>query len=221
MQRHMLRFTLVLGVLVTILGGTGVFATFSDTASGGPNSVTSGARPSAADIKIATATAANGATTCGTFADNTVTSQFTVTDLQPTSVPTTSYVCLRNSGAATVTLTAGVANLRDADTSCTGDEEIAGDATCGGNQVGELSRAVLVTITEVSCSTGAVLAGQQIDLAELPAFPVRLGATGIAPSSTACVRLVVGYDTEMTEDIIQIAQSDTATWNFLFEATAA
>jgi predicted ribosomally synthesized peptide with SipW-like signal peptide len=221
MQRHMLRLTLVLGVLVTILGGTGVFATFSDRASGGSNSVTSGARPSAADIQIATATVANGATTCGTFADNTLTPQFTVTNLQPTSAATTSNVCLRNTGAATVSITTGVSGLRDSDPSCTGDEEISGDSTCGGDQEGELSRAVLVTIAEVSCSTGAVVTGRSIDLAELPAFPQPLSVSGIAPSATACVRLVVAYDPDMTEEIIQVAQSDTATWNFLFQATAA
>ena len=221
MERHMLRLTLVLGVLVTILGGTGVFATFSDTAMGGENSVTSGARPSAADILIATATAANGVTTCGSFSDNTSTAQFSVTDLQPTSAPTTTFVCLQNAGAATVSVTAVATNLRDVDTLCTGDEESSGDTTCGNNQAGDLSRAVLVTITEVSCSTGVVVTGRQMALDQLPAFPVALSSSGIASAAVACVRLVVGYDRDVPESIIQIAQSDTATWNFLFEATAA
>ena len=221
MERHMLRLTLVLGVLVTILAGTGVFATFSDIATGGSNSVTSGARPSAADITIATATATNGVTTCGTFGDHTTTPQFTVTDLQPNSVPTTSFLCLRNAGAATVSITAGISGLRDVDTQCTGDEETSGDETCGGNQPGELSRAVLVTIAEVSCSTGVVVIAREMALDQLPAFPVALSSSGIAPAATACVRLVVGYDRDMPEAIIPIAQSDTSTWTFLFEATAA
>ena len=41
MQRHMLRLTLILGVMVTLLSGTGVFAVFTDQASGGTNTVNS------------------------------------------------------------------------------------------------------------------------------------------------------------------------------------
>ena len=49
MGRHTLRITIVLGMLVTLLGGTGIFATFTDRATGGQATVSSGARPKAAE----------------------------------------------------------------------------------------------------------------------------------------------------------------------------
>ena len=72
MGRHTLRITIVLGMLVTLLGGTGIFATFTDRATTGTSTITSGERPKAADLQIAAANpdTSTGVFNCGTYADD-------------------------------------------------------------------------------------------------------------------------------------------------------
>jgi hypothetical protein len=54
-QRRLAVATIGLGSLVTLMGGTGIFAVFTDRATTGTSKVDSGARASAADLKIALA----------------------------------------------------------------------------------------------------------------------------------------------------------------------
>jgi hypothetical protein len=221
MERQMLRLMLVLGVLVTILGTTGVFATFRDQAAGGSNAVTSGSRPSAADLQIAPATASGGVITCQTYVENTTTPQFSVGNFQPTSAPVYGYVCLRNNGAGALTLTVAATSLTDVDTSCTGDESAAGDSSCGNNGSGELSSALVVSAQEVSCSDSTVISGSGDVLQNVATRPLGVGAAGLAANRFMCVRFETKYLPDATETQIQIAQSDLVTWTFGFEGTGS
>lgn len=221
MQRQMLRLTLILGVLVTMLGSTGVFAVFSDTARGGANSVDSGVRPSAANLMIATATESTGVT-CGTFADNLTTAQFTATGLQPNSAPLTSAMCLRNSGAGALSIRVGATGtIRNADTACTGDEAAAGDATCGNGGVGELSPLLDLDVVEISCANSSTIATHSSGLDGLQDAQLPVRDSVVAAGAQICVRFVLTYDRQASESEIQIAQSDLVTWTFTFEGTAS
>jgi hypothetical protein len=221
MERQMLRLMLVLGVLVTILGTTGVFATFEDQARGGSNSVSSGARPSAADLQIAVATMSNGVITCQTYGEDTTTPQFSVANFQPTSAPVNGYVCLRNNGAGALTLSVIAGSLTDIDTLCTGDEIAAGDTACGNGAPGELSSVLVVSADEVSCSNSAVISDDGAALQTVATQPLDVGIQALAANRFMCVRFEIKYLPEATETQIQIAQSDQATWNFVFKATAS
>ena len=221
MGRHSLRLVMVLGALVTLLGGTGVFATFSDRATGGENSAVSGARQSAADLQIAPATLVSGNFSCGTYTENTTTPQIVASSLQPSAgLRGTGYVCLQNVGAAALNLTAQAISLTDIDTACTGDEAASGDATCGSNGAGELSPALIAHVDVLNCTGGAAISGREDELSDLATTRMGVGTTSLAPTAVICLRLGIEYPLTTAEAIVQVAQSDTATWNFLFEGIA-
>lgn len=220
MQRQMLRLTLVLGVMVTLLGGTGVFAVFSDQASGGPNTVTSGALASAADLRIAPATASQ-IVSCGQYQEDTTTSQFTVVDFNQQTAVQRAYVCLSNAGSAPLDLTLQASFLRDLDTGCTGDEAAAGDATCGANGLGELSFVTSVDAHQVNCMTLARTGGLAQTLDRWGAVATSFAAPQLAPGAIACIEFELRYSSAATETQVQVAQSDQVTWNFRFEGTAS
>jgi hypothetical protein len=221
MQRKMLRLTLILGVIVTIVGGTGVFASFSDLANGGINTVTSGARPHAADLLIAAATLENQAISCGTFDDSMTTSQFTVRDFQPNLPTVATYICLKNAGAAKLALRMGIGPLTNSDSDCTGDEEANGDLTCGGGQEGELAELLILRVTTMTCSDGATTSSAVASLMDIADVPLAFGGEWLAPAGIECVRINLDYDFGATELQIQLAQSDTASWRFGFQGTAS
>ena len=220
MARHSLRLIMVLGALITLLGSTGIFAVFTDRATGGNNSAVSGARASAADIHIATATFSSPNVVCGTFAENSTTPQFSLSNLQPSSTPSTSYVCIRNVGAAAITLRTFALGISDTDPQCTGDEAASGDATCGGGQAGELSPVLVAVVEALACSGGATISSGGVELADLDTLPVPVGPASVAPGQVVCVQLDIEYPTTTAETAIQIAQSDEVRWQYLFEATA-
>lgn len=218
MQRQMLRLTLILGVMVTILGGTGVFAVFTDQANGGSNTVNSGALARAADLHIAPGTLTMGIA-CTQYADDTSTAQFTIQDFRTGTQPVRAYVCLRNVGSATLDLTATAANLLDVDVACTGDEAAAGDATCGNNGTGELAVVVGVTTRQVNCQTLAPTGGLTQGLDRWGSAPWSFGASSLVAGGIACIEFEIRHSG--LEAASQLAQSDTVTWNFRFEGTSS
>lgn len=221
MGRNTLRLVMVLGALVTLLGGTGIFAVFNDQAVGGVNSATSGSRPSAADLRIAPAMLTLGNVVCGPFTDNTTTAQITATDLQPTTTNLpVGYVCLQNVGAAPLTLTAATTGLRDIDTGCTGDEAESGDTTCGGDLLGELSPVLVAHVDVVNCTGATVISGRQSTLAGLASAPTSVGTAAFAPGAPMCIRLSIEYPSTTPEATVQVAQSDRVDWQFVFEGIA-
>jgi hypothetical protein len=120
----------VVGAIVTTVGGTGIFAVFTDRATQGPNTVQSGARPRAADIQIATADfVAGAAADCGTFQENITTALWTAANMQPGDTER-HYMCVKNNGAAAFTTTLSVIDMTSSDPLCTGDEASV-DPGCG------------------------------------------------------------------------------------------
>ena len=228
MGRQTLRMVIVLGALITLLGGTGIFAVFSDRATTGTNDVTSGELGKAADLQIATAAVQNGSVSCETFSDDLATGFFSVTDLQPSAGDAyRGTFCLKNVGSSAVGLLASAIDLSDIDSGCTGDEAAFGDTTCGGDQAGELSSVLVAAIAELDCDTGAYMG--QTGSASLAALetPVGLPVAGLVgringdlnPGQTACYFVELRYPNSTPHADTQVAQSDAATWRFAFDGT--
>jgi hypothetical protein len=219
MERQTLRITIALGMLITLVGGTGIFAVFSDRATTGTNSISSGSRPSAADLKIEAndiACAANPAAFVFTQ-DDTTTAQFNAPALQPGSALTDRFLCLGNVGSASLDVTATAIDIADVDTACTGSEAAGGDQSCGSGS-GELGALLRIAIDQIDCADvpTPTLGNPDVILTEFTNEPV---AT-IPAGGVICVRISGAYPVPASEAEAQIAQSDTVTWRFAFDGTA-
>ena len=215
MRRSILLSMVMLGGVVTAVAGTGTFAPFTDRATSGPNSVASGARPKAADLKIAYpvsdySACRNAATT---YVDDSTTPGLQVADAQPGMDQSTNF-CLKNGGASTLTVSSTTVDLVEVDTACTGDEAEV-DTTCGNNGLGELGSVLFWTMYRVSCTDGS---GPGVFGGSLAA-PTPAGLGTLAPDEIGCFLVYVNYPLNRTADDVQRAQSDTATWKFAFDAT--
>jgi predicted ribosomally synthesized peptide with SipW-like signal peptide len=221
-RRHALLSVIVLGAIVTLVGGTGIFAVFTDRATTGLNSVTSGERARAADIQLAIAVPdINGGYACSAFADDLANPFFTMTDAQPGD-GATRMACVQNVGSATVLVSLTSADLLESDASCTGDEESL-DASCGqGDGFGQLAAALSVSVEPQNCFTAqAVGVNQTAGLATIAATPIVLLDNGLAPGATACFLVALDYPTGTPEETAQVAQSDGVVWRFAFDASTA
>jgi hypothetical protein len=231
MGRHALRITIMLGVLITLVGGTGIFAVFSDRATTGLDLLESGPRTSAADLKIELAAYDAGDVNCDGDLDAVLWDQDNLTVpfqtasyiQQPGGSLPTAYVCLKNAGSGSLVLTASVIDLVDADTDCTGDEAILGDTSCGVDandtpQVGELSPYVAATLERVVCNDADMpfTSNSWEGVVQLTAYDI--GGGPLAPGEIACVRIRVTYS-DAGEVVAQLAQTDTVTWRFAFDGT--
>ena len=233
MERHSLRIVIVLGVLVTLLGGTGIFAVFTDRATTGPATITSGERTPAADLKITLAAmTGDGSVNCDPDLDGTilplddlVSPLFTATDLQPGQTANQSYLCLINAGSGALDATATVIDLTDIEAGCSGDEEAAGDTTCAPGDAGELSPLLFIDFDLLDCAGSAgspsIISGYTETPAAYAATPWHFTANPIEPGGTACVRIVSRYQPTVDETDAQQAQTDTVTWRFAFDVTAS
>ncbi len=223
MRRKLLGTTMALGLVVTAMGFTGIYAVFTDRATTGPNSADSGPQARIADLKIATSEFQS--CTGETYTDDLVSGVITVADLQPGGGSFFSNVCLRNDGTAALDLTMTAIDLVDTETGCTGDEAAAGDATCGtaGIGDGDLSPALLVVFTRIDCSTAASQIAGNTVLATLAASPDSLGS--LNAGDTACislrVQMLVAGQQGVPLEGIQQAQSDKVEWRFAFDGTQA
>jgi len=245
MERHSLRLTIVLGVLITAMGSTGIFAVFTDRSTSGPNTVTSGSLPHAADLKIAAAADVGGAYLCdrdndGQFEpadstiawtqDNTLTSQFNVANLQPGDTTNGAMFCLHNDGSSPLSLSATALDLLDVDVDCTGDELAAGDTDCGPGPVGivhfgELSSVIVVDLMRVTCELSPAFTHQVIGtvssgLADFNGIALGVG-TPLQPGQTTCILSTVRYPSTTGAAAQQRAQSDRTTWRFAFDGVAS
>lgn len=223
MERHMLRLTLVLGVLVTILGGTGVFAVFTDQAREELNQISSGELASAADLKLAYGDYDPVADlfVCDGFQDN-LTSQFSFgTDVQPGYTSGETAYCLQNAGAAPVDTSLAVADLVDRELACTGDEG-ALDLTCGQGAQGDLSPLLDIVIAAVECDTATPGERRGASFAALSEGAEALPGNAIlAPGEVGCWTIAIQYPTLFPAEMIQKAQSDIVHWTFVFTGTAS
>jgi hypothetical protein len=195
----------------------GVFAPFTDRATTGTNTVTSDERPKAADLKLAFGV--TGVAECGTatYADDLTTPGHALADAEPGDRDI-QYFCLRNTGSAEVTASISVIDLADLDHACTGDEQAAGDTTCGGDGLGELSSNLGLNGHVLPCD--ATSGGTAIFGDWLSASPTDSLGT-LAAGATMCGRLEIMYGLNKTAEDVQRAQTDTATWRYAFDATTA
>ena len=219
MRRPLLLTIAALGSLICLVGGTGLFAALTDSARTGTNQVDSAQLAASADIQIATATQSGNASQCGTFSEDLATGFFTVANVEVGYQSPLAFFCIKNVGSQPVTLWASVDELVDTDTACTGDEALHGDATCGGNQLGELSSVISVSyVRQNSCSAfdGSGFGRTLKENATNPeAFPGTLAA-----GATACFYTNLEYKTNASAADVQKAQSDRVTWRFKFRADA-
>jgi hypothetical protein len=218
-KRSVLVTVAVLGGLVSLIGGTGLFAALQDSAQSGQNSAESDAMGASADIQVATV--APSTPTCGTFSENLTTPFHTVTGVTPGFNSNAQLYCVKNVGSQQVTLNAMSDELFDADYDCTGDEALHGDTTCGlaGGVVGagELSSVLKVVYSQVDCA-GFNGPGSSMSLSDNVTTAVVLGT--IAAGQTWCFRTDLSYPLGTPSDAVQRAQSDRATWRFKWVAEA-
>jgi hypothetical protein len=217
-KRSALVTAAVLGGLVCLIGGTGLFAALQDSARSGTNSAESDAMAGSADIQVSTATAISGTgVACGTFSEDLTSPLHTVTGVTPDFNSDAAFYCVRNVGSQQVTLSALSDELTDVDYACTGDEALHGDDTCGSGGAGELSSVLRVGYLGVDCATAnATTAGLPL-LSDNAVTPVAHGT--IAAGETRCFRSDVEY-VGNAPDVVQRAQSDRATWRTKWVAQA-
>jgi hypothetical protein len=227
MRRSLLITLLALGSLVCLIGSTGLFAALTDIARTGTNTVDSASLAASADIQLATATfdAVTEATTCGTFSEDLTTGVFTVGDIEPgygsdSETFTPAFFCIKNVGSEPVTISASADELVDMETGCTGDEALHGDATCGGDQLGELSSVLSVVYNRWECDFGISMGGDAATLnANAGSTPVAF-FDALAPGEHACFSVYIAYFADGIGPDVQKAQSDQSTWRFKFAAQA-
>ena len=215
MQKRLLASLMVLGLVTTVLGGFGVFAAFTDTATTGTNSITSGERARVADLQIAIDGVLNAASCAGaTYVDDTTTPFFNLTDYVGGNRLT--YFCLRNVGTGQLSVISRIQDLTQTDLGCTGDEA-AVDLSCGNNGAGELGFALEIDYDRIlDCDDGNLSSPTGPRL-----YPPLANSWGvISANEVVCGFIRIRFAEDATEDELQAAQSDQVTWRFDFEATS-
>jgi hypothetical protein len=230
MGRQSLRLTMLLGVLITAIGATGIFAAFTDRATTGTNSAQTAPRPSAVDLRISVAAEpvpgvpvnCDGDLDTILFEDDDLTTGiFAATNLQPGGGGGQSaYVCLASFGSGTIDVSATAIDVVDTDVDCTGDEAAAGDTTCGSGQLGELSGALVARIRYLDCATGLEVGIVDDVLANWVVTPLPV-TSALAPQGIVCLRLTVFVAGTTPEATVQLIQSDKVEWRFAFDAALA
>jgi len=211
---------MVIGIVVTAVGGTGIFAVFNDRATQGPNTVQSGTRPSAADIQISEFTPA-GPALCGPWQEDLATALWNESNVQPGDEHTR-YLCLKNNGSASISVTANVLDLVNSDDVCTGDEQSV-DPGCGnGLGAGQLGDVLQAEFQVRNCASqsGTVTATVTLSSIGPVTVPIYTQAAPLSAGSSACLAIVVRYPSTASVTTVQAAQSDGVSWRFAFDAVA-
>ena len=212
MRRPLALSLMVLGLVVTLIGGTGLFAPFTDRAATGVNSVTSGERPKAADLKLALVASLDECSTA-TYSDNITTPGISATDAQP-GYKQYIYFCLKNAGSAELDVSLNVIDLANVDVDCTGDEAVV-DTTCGADGAGELGSVLHNYANLFPCDVGAgtnYVGGFLSDLPSIRFFLLPAGAVW-------CGSIETFYPLNRTADEVLRAQTDKVTWKYAFDGT--
>lgn len=219
MRRSSLVTLTVLGALICLIGGTGLFAALTDTANTGPNTVDSAALAASADIQVAqgfipAVTPPNNG--CGPFSEELATGLFTASNVGPGYGSGTKHFCVRNVGSQPVNISALATELVDVDVTCSGDEAEF-DETCGGDKAGELSGVLRITYQAIRCTDGGSAGDLQNQILNQNAStPAILGS--LAVGQTLCYFVGIAYPSATPADAVQGAQSDRATWRITFAA---
>jgi predicted ribosomally synthesized peptide with SipW-like signal peptide len=216
MRRPLALSLIVLGLVVSLIGGTGLFAPFTDRATTGENSVTTGERPRAADLKLAWAVLDPFACDTETYSDDSTTPGHTATDVQP-GFRDLKYFCLRNAGSADLSVSLSVIDRIEDDIACTNDEIYVDTASCGTAPGGGEAGTVL--------SASFVLFDCELGSGPLPTFLGFLvsdpsaGMGTLAAGDTWCGSVDVGYGLNVPVEAQLAAQSDRITWKYAFDGT--
>jgi hypothetical protein len=223
-RRRYLISLAVMGLIVSALGSTGLFAALSDSARTGQNQIDSAPLAGSAELKIQAGTVVGSPLTgfssvdCPTagFVDDLTTGGFNASNVTPGFATPNSYYCIQNAGSQTVHLFGNTDSVVDVEVGCTGDEVLLGDATCGGPLVGEgeLSGAVLVRWIRADCLTLSEFSQSNPTIADNETVPVDLGT--IVPGEIRCFALGASYPTTTPGAVVQQAQSDQVQWRFKF-----
>jgi hypothetical protein len=217
MGRHSLSTVMALGAVISLIGGAGLFAVFTDRATTGENSAITGERPHLEAIQVSSAAIAPDlSVACGTFSDDLATALITVADLQPGG-QWGGFVCVKNVSSLDLTLSATAIDLLDQETACSGDEG-SFDSTCAVGSDGELSGVLNVYFGDVDCATAVGTSTPPNNLAALGVGGSAALGT-LSAGTTRCLFTSVGYPFTASALEQQIAQTDQATWRFAFDAT--
>jgi hypothetical protein len=237
MRRSVLLTLAVLGVLVSLVGGVGLFAALTDTATTGTLTADSGGLAGSADLKMTTATVVdvnqdgivgNPGDSINCFApgysDNLATDPQTA-NVSPGFASDKLYFCIKNVGSQPVTLTFDAFEMIDVELDCTGDEALV-DGSCGivGGVagVGELSGVLSVQVDWYAQCDAAFNEPSSRVLGSLTSTPLALQHGLSAGGGADCYSLTLAYPSggANTPQMIQQAQSDRVTWRFRFNAAA-
>ncbi|HEX2626739.1 MAG TPA: hypothetical protein VHL56_07510 [Candidatus Limnocylindrales bacterium] len=220
-MRRLLTVTMALGLVITAMNFTGIFAVFTDRATTGTNSAESGAQARVADLQIATPLPGTGNCDGAAYVDDLETGVVSTTDLQPGGASGFMALCVRNHGSAALDLSVKAIDVEDTETGCTGDEAAAGDATCGTAAVGdgELSGVLLGNVGRIDCATQASVVAISPLFSSLASDGAAIGT--LDPGEAACiyvsVQMLVAGQAGATLADIQQAQSDKVEWKYAFD----
>lgn len=221
-MRRLLATTMALGLVVTAMNFTGIFAVFTDRATTGATGGDSAALPGAADIEIARALSAVDCPEQD-YVDDLIGDLVQWSDAKPGDSLSTHWFCVKNVGAASVDVTVTAFDIASSDIACTGDEATAGDVSCG-TGLGELNAVVYIGVQQYDCATGTDIGGTaEVTVTGMSVTPKAVGTT-IASGDVVCVELLtyyppVGAAASLT--LAQMAQSDAISWRFAFDAVEA
>jgi hypothetical protein len=235
MRRPVLLTLAVLGGVVCLIGGVGLFASLSDTGKTGPLTAQSGALAGSADIKLTTAHLVDP-TMSGQLSiacDNAGYSDDLTTDTNtisasPNFTSDKLFFCIKNVGSQPVSVTFDAFEMVDVELACTGDEALF-DSDCGlpGGVpgIGELS-GVLSVIVEwyPQCDPNPIHEQSTRGLKSLASTPLALHGLSASGGPPECYSLTLSYPeagptSTNTPAMIQAAQSDQVTWRFRFNAS--
>jgi hypothetical protein len=208
--------TIVLGGLLSMLGLSGAFAAFTDTAQSGTTSkerIQSASRPKEVDLKVGVPADTN---TCQAANDNT-THGVNIPGLPYGTATPVGIVCVRNAGSQPTAVRIQSVAINQIDTACTGDEAVV-DTTCGGGGAGELGN-VLLQVADANATRSNCTPGTLEGRAETQTFnshPVYVSSV-LEPGQIMCFN----YSFELPSggsDALVAAQSDDVLFRWSFDA---
>ena len=221
-MRRLLTVTMALGLVITAMNFTGIFAVFNDSATTGTNDADSGALQATADIQIGVTD--NDHCTGASYSENLVTGVVSVSGLVPGGPASDNlYICLKNVGVAAVAVTATAFDISETEIGCTGDEATYDD-TCGTSGIGdgELGTILNGQLLWFDCTTSdGPIGGGFLAIESMAVTPLSIGT--IDPGEVACVRshaYIPDIGGILTGEMAQAAQSDKVEWRYSFDATA-
>jgi len=221
-MRRLLATTMALGLVITAMNFTGIFAVFTDRATTGTNSAESGPQARIADLQVSTTVTFDCSDAA--WVDDLVTGVMAATDLQPGDNSGQSVVCLKNAGTSDLYITLSTIDVVDTETDCTGDEAAAGDTTCGtGEFQGELVPALIASASRLDCDTSESQLSIGGAFQALVDTPTAIGT--LAAGEITCVwlsvQMAVPGQIGSTAESIQQAQTDRVEWRYAFDGTPA